>query len=342
MSFTLYKRRGSPHWHISITVPGRQRLRTSARTPDKQRARALAEAIEAKEWKRRTAGDESTLTFAEAVMVYVADGKSAEYLKPLVRYFKDRTAASIRPGDIQSAARDLYLGRAPATQNRQGIVPAKAVINHAANKGLCPPIRVRLFKETPPAKRAAPPGWHEAFAAAAPNPRLAALAWFNRETAARIGQAIEIRWSDVSLQTGEVVIPAAKGFPERIAYLTPRIVAMLASLPGERRGRVFGYTSRSSIYRPWRATCAKAGIPYLTTHPAGRHTFFTETIVRNGVDPKTAAELGGSASPALLLKTYVHPENPRAVIQRVFGTPASQSRTEAQAQMRKRNDGSND
>src|SRR5262245_50944354 len=108
---------------------------------------------------------------------------------------------------------------------------------------------------------------------------LAALPWFMRETAARIGQTIEIRWDDVDLQSGEVLIPPAKGFSERIAYLTPAVVAMLASLPGKRKGRVFGYSSRSSIYRPWRKTCEKAGIPYLPTHQSGRHTFFTEVIV---------------------------------------------------------------
>lgn len=334
MSNHVYRRTGSPHWHFSVTVPGRGRIRKSSGTDVKKDAEKLAAKIEAQEWKRHTDGDENTFTFAEAVIVYVADGKPNDYLGPLNAHFKARTVKSIRPGDIQAAARILYPGLSPATQNRQAIVPARAVINHAADRGLCPHIRVKLFRETPPARRAVDDPWLRRFRAHAPL-KYAALVSLMATTGARIGQAIEIHWDEVNLQQGEVMIPPAKGYPERIGYLTPELVADLANLraakPLRKRqkghGLVFGLTSRSSVYRPWRAICEAAGIDYLPTHQSGRHTFFTTMIVRNGIDPKTAAELGGSASPSLLLKTYVHPENPREVIHKVFGTKRPQGRS---------------
>jgi hypothetical protein len=42
-------------------------------------------------------------------------------------------------------------------------------------------------------------------------------------------------------------------------------------------------------------------------------------IVRNGVDVKTAADLGGWKDPSILLKRYAHSENLADVAERVFG-----------------------
>lgn len=69
-------------------------------------------------------------------MIYVNDGKPDAFTVPLVKHFKDRKIADIGPGDIQAAARALYPRAKPATWNRQVIVPARAIINHAAGKNL--------------------------------------------------------------------------------------------------------------------------------------------------------------------------------------------------------------
>ena len=332
MPNTVYQRAGSPNWWFSVTVPGRKRIRRSSGSPRKDIAQKLADRLEAAEWKRRTDGDEATLTFAEAVMIYRQAGKATEYLKPLTLHFKDRRVASIKPGDLQAAGRLLYPGCSPATQNRQAIVPARAVINHCAELGMCPHMKVKMFKESPPVRRAVDADWLARFRDVAP-PHLGALALFMASTGARIGQAIDIAWENVDLSRGEVVIPAAKGFPERIAYLSPPIVAALANIRGRKhrlrthrsRHLVFGLTSRSSVYRDWKAACKTADIPYVPPHQSGRHTFFTKLIVTDRVDVKTAAVLGGSASPQLLLKTYTHPQEGREVINRAFGTIEAQS-----------------
>lgn len=323
MSFTLYQRPGSPNWYASITVPGRDRLRTSCRTPIKKRARKFAEAIEQKEWDRRTTGDGKTLTFAEAVMLYRKDGKPTQYLKPLVRYFKNQTIDSIKPGHIKAAAAAIYPGANPATWNRQAVTPARAVINHAAERGLTHNIKVRRFHESRPIRKAPAADWLPAFMAAAP-PRIAALALFMRVTAARVGQAIEMEWESVDLSEGIAIVPAAKGHPERRAFLTPECVAALANIEGKRTGRVFGFRSRRRVYDPWRATCEAAGIPYVSTHSAGRRAFATE-MARAHIDPKTAADLGGWKSVRIMLDIYTDSAASREVVNRVFsGSMASQ------------------
>jgi len=265
-------------------------------------------------------------------MLYEGAGKPDTYLIPLTRHFSGRKVVSITAGEIRAAAQELYPGASPATWNRQGIVPARAVINHCAELGKCPYIKVKLFKESPPAKRAVNEAWVKAFVANAENPRIAAIEFMMWITGARISQVLSLTWEDdIRLNEAMAKIPAAKGFPERWAHLTPEMVAMLANLnskrdkDGNRVGLVFDYAHRWSIYKPWRATCERAGIPYIQPHQAGRHSFFTETIARNKVDASTAAKLGGSKSPHILFKTYVHTEDDtRSVIEDVFGTKRSQ------------------
>lgn len=265
-------------------------------------------------------------------MIYTAAGKDATYLDKLVKHFKNRLVADMKSGDLIAAARVIYPRASAATQNRQGIIPARAVINHAADLGRASFMKVKLLKESRPIRRSVDSDWLSAFQKAAP-PHLGALALFMAYTGARIGQARTISWEKVNLQKGEVVVPAAKGFPERLAYLPPALVAALANIVGREhrlkkhraKNLVFGITSRSSVYRQWQEACETAGIDYIPPHQSGRHTFFTEAIVRNKVDVKTAAVLGGSASPALLLKTYVHPEGGREVINGLFGTLVTHS-----------------
>jgi integrase len=324
--YTLYRRPGSPNWWFHTKPPGFKRIRRSSRLSDRKAAEGFARRISLKLWKSYTDGEQATLTFSEAVMLYEGAGKPDDYLIPLTRHLGQRRVASITAGEIKAAAQELYPNGSPATWNRNGIVPARAVINHCAELGKCPYIRVKMFKVIQPAKRAVNEAWVRAFIASAENPRIAALEYLMWTTAARISQALSRTWEDdVLLNEALIRIPAAKGFPERWAHLTPEMVAMLANLPGEKTGLVFGYVYRWSVYKPWKATCERAGIPYIPPHQSGRHSFFTETIARNKVDPTTAAKLGGSASPHLLFKTYVHTEDEtRSVIEDVFGTKRSQ------------------
>jgi integrase len=263
------------------------------------------------------------LTFAEAVMLYEGAGKDATYLVPLVRHFRDTLLKNINGGTIRSAARVLYPNCSPATWNRQVITPTRAVINHAAENGLGNHIRVKSFPELAPVRRAVDRDWLDKFTKNV-EPRIGALELLMHCTGARLGQAIALDWSKVDLARAEAIIPSAKRYPERLAHLTPEVVASLANLKS-RKGRVFGYEHRWSVYKPWKRACKAANIIYVPPHQAGRHTFATEMIVRNNRDARTTAELGGWKSVKLLLDRYVHPENAKGTINAVFGTKSSQS-----------------
>lgn len=326
MPHHLYRRSDTPNWWIDIKVKGRRRIRRSAGTPDRKIAKALAQRIEAAEWGRLIHGDSATLTFAEAVLMYVDDGHSDLYTAKLVAHFMDAKVATIKPGHIRAAAPVLYPGAKPATWNRQVVTPTRAIINHAAGKELAAFIKVKNFPELRPVRRAPAADWLPAFMTHA-GPGLAALALFMRITAARIGQAVALGWDAVDLQAGTAIVPPAKGYPERMVFLTREMVAMLANLEDARVGSsrleyrdgpVFGFVNRWAVYRPWRATCGAASIPYVGPHSAGRRAFAT-AMSRAGIDPKTAAELGGWKSMRLMLEIYTDSNASPAVVNEVFG-----------------------
>ncbi len=311
-------RRGN-NWWYAFTVDGR-RIRRSAKTPD----RRLAEDIAAKdEWRHRHAavhGKASVLTFGEALRIYLQSARDNRFLRPLLDRWEHVRVADITPEAIRHAARAIYPNCSPATWNRQVITPARAVINAAAEAGHCAPIRVRRFPEKKTERRAGYRDWINRFSVNAPA-ELAALARFMFETGTRIGDAVSLTWNDVDLGGATATFATTKNGESHCAHLSPGMVADIANLPrnGRHIRKVFGYASRHTVYRQWRATIERAGIEPLTPHEAGRHGFATELIIRNGVDIPTAAKMGNWRTHRLLSETYVHPEREREIVAKVFG-----------------------
>lgn len=62
--------------------------------------------------------------------------------------------SEITPRLIREAARKAYPKAKNSTVNRQGIVPAQAVINYGHGEGWCPPIRIKKFSEEKPVRQA--------------------------------------------------------------------------------------------------------------------------------------------------------------------------------------------
>lgn len=302
-------------WQAHGTVGG-DRIRRSLKTHSKTEAREAAAAIEAKAWKRNIYGDTAVRTFGDAAESYVTNGGELRFVAPLLEYFNDWLLKDIAPGDIQIAARSIYPKGSAATRNRQAIVPARAIINHAASLNWCKPIRVQRFKEKQPERVAVDRDWIDAFMAAATNPtkpqvpanpHLAALALFMYQTGARIGEALSLTWADVNLQRAEVMLQSAdKNDLGRVPVaITSEMVAALANL--ERLDLVFKYTGRLSkgVYKAWRLTCERAGLEYVPPHQAGRHSFAT-AINAAGIDVKSGMEAGRWKDERLYLRTYVH------------------------------------
>ena len=262
-------------------------------------------------------------TFAEAAESYIASGGEAKFLPRIVEHFRDRQLASIFPFDLQDMANKLYPTQSAATKNRQALAPARAVINHAYDRGWCCLIRLKRFKEETPQRRpAATAEWMILFLRQCKQDRLhrlAALVLFMNRTGARISEALNLMWDDVDLVNRRALLRKTKTEKNSMRYLTDDLISHLYALgpkPGE---RVFGYRNRHSINERLVAVCGRAKIRYLPTHSVGRRAFAKNTVAL-GIDTKTAMTAGGWKSSRIFLEVYVQSDDGGRIVAERFNS----------------------
>lgn len=324
MSLKIYRR--GEIWYYRGTVNG-QRLRGSTETTEKGRAKRIAAEVEAKYWKYRLDGPEAVLTFANAAHLYRDAEKSTRFLDRVEDHWKETLVSKITAGDIRQAAITLYPNAKASTRNRQAIVPAQAIINHAAGMELCKFIHVPRFKVEKTIKQPVTLEWVNAFTEHA-SPHLAALCLFMFGTGARISEATGLRWGDVDLSTSTALIRQTKQSSERIAHLQNRLIVALANIPSRRRpqDQVFKYQSRSGPTGAWETCIENAKIKPLSFHSC-RHGFAT-TLLHSGVDVATVAKMGGWDDVSQVNKTYGHAQQDTTITDAIFDPQLTQETTE--------------
>lgn len=301
-------------WHVSGTIAG-ERVRRSLGTRDEETAQRLKADLQAKLWKRSQYGDEAVRTFEEAAVSYLKNGGKGgaggdgTYLPAILKHFKGRVVGSIKPAELRSMANAIYPGRAPATKNRQAIVPARAVIMHAHDLGWCGAIKVKQF-DVPKSRKHKPVDrkWMVAFMAeadASKLPHLSALVLFMHQTGTRVSEAIRVEGQHVDLGRAIAVLEKTKTDEWVSRQLTAELVARLSHLGLVEGERVFGYTDPKAVNKRVKAVAKRAGILEVSTHSAGRHSFATNAMA-GGADIKDAMDAGGWKSAKLFMETYVH------------------------------------
>ena len=298
-------------WHFRGTVAGR-RLRgsTGVSRQNKETAQHVIAELEARAWQGRL-NPGSTLTFAQAALLYRAAGKPVRFLDRVEDYWRDTPVKEITGGRIRAACAEIYPGRSRATWNRAAIVPTQAIINYAAEQELCPKVFVKRWPVPKTTREATTWGWVTEFASAS-SPRLAGLAFFMFLTGARISEACALRWRDLDLSASSALIRQTKTATERRAHLPPALVVALANISGDRHpeAKVFGM-DRHSAWRQWTKAAERAGLEHLSPHSC-RHGFATG-LLQAGVDPVTVAKLGGWKGVAQLWATYGHAREDRTI-----------------------------
>lgn len=309
--------------HAHGTGPDGRRIRCALKTRDAGRAEEARAQLEARLWKVGLYGADHVLTFDECALAYAEDGGDTRFLVKITEQLTGQRLKDITPAEIRAAAKRAYPSASPATQNRQGITPAKAVINYGHAQGWCGRITVRSFPVPRPKRRAVEAAYLEALRPAVPL-RLYALMLFLHQTGRRVGDAIDLTPEHLDLRAMRAYIPATKNGDPATAYLTAELAEVLARVE-PRHGRVFGYLSRSSVYSTLRRACTKVGIEYLGTHQPGRHSYAT-TLHNAGWGSKAIAEAGGWKSPRLVAEIYEHPEDAGARASKLFGTKLAQAK----------------
>lgn len=363
MPLELYERSGRWWFKGRIDrIPSgkyyRQSLGISASAPERDALAALAE-FERQEIKRDLVGEERSLTFADAVLLYPANPMEAKDLAAILPHLQDRACASITPQEVRNLGPMLLPLGATDSWQRHVVTPIRAVINNAHDLGKCPPIKVKAYTKLErlkqdrargkPSRVEKKPGsweWLIAFRAKA-SPYLSAMAYFMFVTGARISQAAALRPDDFDLQNARVWMPEAKGMEAQWVDLPMELVVEIANLKPRRprkgpRGRVrvkgekmFGYAGKNGVYKAWKTACKKAGIEEIMPHAAGRHGFATELLVRQKLDPRTVAKAGRWADLPLMLKTYTHDEDTKDKVQAAFRSGRVQATTPASSKRRK-------
>lgn len=294
-------------YYATGTIAG-QRIRQSLETSDKARAEELCALYEAKLWKRHSYGEAAVRTFEEAALSYMEAGGENRYLPPVLKHFKGRALTTITPGDIIAMAVGLYPNASGATRNRQAITPARAVINHAADRAWCPPLRVRQFATIKPKRTARGRDWHDAFMEQADSDglyHLSAALLFMVQTGARVSEAAALLPDHLDLSNRTALLAKTKTGTWEPRHLTTELVARIANLDLTHDRPVFGYASRYGIYRRMKAVCRRAGLEWSPPHEAGRHSFASQAL-EAGASVRQVMDAGGFKSARLFLETYAH------------------------------------
>lgn len=311
------------------TAPDGQRIRRALGTQDAGKAEEARSHLEARLWRKAHYGPEAVVTFDEAAVAYANDGGEVRFLVPISTQLQGKVLREITPKMIRDAARRAYPNAKNSTLNRQGITPARAVLNYAHSQGWCAPVKVDGFPVEKTRKQAVEQGYLDALRPHLPT-KIYALLMFLHYTGRRVGEAIEMEWANVD--GPRVFIPDTKNNEPAVAIMPKAVADLVHALPKD-GDRVFGYAGRSSLYAPIRRAAKKAGVPYLGTHQPGRHSFAT-SLDRAGWTSKQIADAGGWKSAALVQNTYIHTGEIQARAASVLGKKMAKGYTKSTAKPR--------
>ena len=306
MALKLHKRSGTRFYYAIGTVNGKE-IRQSLKTPNRKAAEEAKAALEAKLYRDGIYGRGHRTSFREAAELYLKHRSNARFIAPIVELFGDKMVSEIIPLNIREAADQLMPHAMGSTKNRQVIGPARAIINHGADIGICNPIKVPQFATQKPVRRAVDPDWILKFRRAAQDrglPHLAALCLFMFETGARIGEATRLQRDAVDLEHRSADLGTMKNGDEGVAYFSETLAKEIARLV-PKDGHLFGYKNKSGVHNIWKSVCQDAGIDHVPPHQAGRHSLAT-ALNRLGWSANDIAQAGRWKSVRLVQETYIH------------------------------------
>jgi len=296
-------------YYVQGTVAG-IRVRQSLRVDSKTHAETLAAKLEQELLDEVTYGRKHSATFADAVLIYKQKGGSPRFLERLVRYFGRHRLADIDDGALSAFILASYPNAKPQTINRQVYTPLIAVLNRAADAKLCARHNFRRPKQPkrPPVEFMRDDQLATLLLTATVEER--ALLLFLSFEGARNSEVCRVNDPDVDWGARTVLLPLTKGDPHQVV-LPPVVYDALLPLRG--RSPLFGCKDRWALNRAIARACKRAGVPTITSHKIGRHSFAAR-LLRQGHSLKHVQEAGGwsVASMPMLARTYAHLE-PSAV-----------------------------
>lgn len=231
----------TPNWTIRGAYLGISVDRSSGaskRSVAERELKKLESAIERGEYPPKPK-DPNAPTFLSASVSYMKAGGSRRYLKSLISYFGDRPLDQIDQDAIDRAARELYPNVTPQTVNGYVYTPVSAVLRHA---GMDTPIkRPKGYKGSRKTRFLLP---NDAFAiidaADIIDAEMGVLLRFLLYTGCRIGEALALKWENVSLSDGLAYIETSKNDDPRTMRLRSDLCDALKPFKKD-AGKVFRF-----------------------------------------------------------------------------------------------------
>jgi integrase len=151
-------------------------------------------------------------------------------------------------------------------------------------------------------------------------PQLHTLVVLALATAARAGELVNLRWSDVDLRAGRLLLRVTKNAQERTAWVTGEALRLLKEHGKVRRlddDRVFT-SEKGRLYRhakPFEAACEAAKVEDISFHGL-RHSAATY-LAREGATEQQLKAIGGWKSGVVSKYVHLAAEDAKDVLQRM-------------------------
>jgi integrase len=212
----------------------------------------------------------------------------------------------IRNRHVAEVAQKLYPTASNSTRNRCVIVPVNAALRWAAIEELigAAPI-ISRFKEAKVLSRRPAADAIEGLIAAVDGDEQRAFLILLRCQGWRLSEAMGLKWADVDLENGSVIVWVGKARAEKVLPLHPDTVAALAGLKQIRK-HVFPWRSSAQVYAWLKPLCARLDIRF-TPHMA-RHEFASRLNELCGATPSDLKHLGTWTTEASIGR-YISPSN---------------------------------
>jgi integrase/recombinase XerD len=331
MPLRLVKRKGSDHWYVRGTVR-KQPVFESTGTDDKKAAEAIRIQREARLLNDSIHGKETSITFFEAAVSYMAAGGSPRFLGEevdgkwtrLLGHFETRVLRTITQSDLDAAAEKLYPNTQHDTRNRQCYTPFISVWNHAL------PDQPRKWKRPKKpkgtnitrlkaARAGTKPTTYECASkfvlSMSPAPAMVMTALFY--TGMRPIELFTLEAEQVNVEGRWITLPASKTGEPRGVPMHEFLVPLFTGLC--KRGGFLFRTPRGERYEPKddgggqmktaiNGARKRSGIRDIAPY-TGRHTVSTQLVV-NGVHPHIKDQILGHAANDMS-RHYTHvPQQP--------------------------------
>jgi len=325
---SLYQRKDSDHWWVSISFNGK-RLQQSSGTADKQLAQEFHDRLKAQLWEQQRLGVKSRHSWQEAVVQWLAetqhkathteDVAKLKWLDPMLGHLmlEDITREVIdrivreksRPYQVKSKTGKVRtVSPKPGTVNRY-LALTRAILIRARDEwewvDKIP--KVRLLKEPEGRERAITPEQAKRLLQELPGHQRESVL-FALLTGLRQTNVLRLEWSCVNLEQRHAWVEAAysKNRKPIAVPLNDDALAILQRQIGKHPTRVFTYAGRPIAWantRGWRSALKRAGIENFRWHDL-RHTWATWHR-KAGTPTYELQKLGGWKTQAMV-ERYAH------------------------------------